>query len=81
MGSNPWPELDLQEIYGKVPAVRIRQHVNPLRQKLQTPTQPLDWNSVFTDSSRPLVLDIGLRRGALCLGACQAHGGAQLPGP
>jgi hypothetical protein len=39
--------------------VRIRQHANPLKRELQVPAGPLDWESVYADSGRPLVLDIG----------------------
>ncbi|MBW4524375.1 MAG: tRNA (guanosine(46)-N7)-methyltransferase TrmB [Phormidium tanganyikae FI6-MK23] len=47
--------------------VRVREHVNPLSRKYQTPTAPPDWSQVFADSSRPLHLDIGCGRGVFLL--------------
>lgn len=47
--------------------VRVREHVNPLSRKYQTPTPAPDWNQVFADSSRPLHLDIGCGRGMFLL--------------
>ncbi|MBW4574161.1 MAG: tRNA (guanosine(46)-N7)-methyltransferase TrmB [Aphanothece sp. CMT-3BRIN-NPC111] len=39
--------------------VRVRQHVNPLSQKYQTPASPPDWEKVYADLTQPLHLDIG----------------------
>lgn len=47
--------------------VRVREHVNPLSRKYQTPTAPPDWSQVFADPSRPLHLDIGCGRGVFLL--------------
>ncbi len=48
-------------------AVRVRQHVNPLAQKYQTPAQALDWEKVYTNVNQPLHLDIGCGRGRFLL--------------
>lgn len=50
-----------------MPVVRVRQHVNPLSQKYQTPVTPPDWAQVFAASDRPLCLDIGCARGNFLL--------------
>ncbi len=47
--------------------VRVREHVNPLSRKYQTPTAPPDWSQVFEDESHPLHLDIGCGRGVFLL--------------
>jgi len=47
--------------------VRVRQHVNPLSQKYQTPVQPLDWEKVYAKVTQPLHLDIGCGRGRFLL--------------
>ncbi|MBD2082070.1 tRNA (guanosine(46)-N7)-methyltransferase TrmB [Leptolyngbya sp. FACHB-17] len=52
--------------------VRVREHVNPLSRKYQTPTTPPDWNQVFADPSLPLHLDIGCGRGIFLLKMAQA---------
>jgi tRNA (guanine-N7-)-methyltransferase len=46
-----------------VAIVRVREHVNPLAQKYQTPIEPPDWEKVFADPTLPLHLDIGCGRG------------------
>lgn len=43
--------------------VRVRQHVNPLSDKYQTPTPPPDWQNIYATFDRPLHLDIGCARG------------------
>lgn len=43
--------------------VRVRQHVNPLSVKFQTPATPPEWSQVFVDPTQPLHLDIGCARG------------------
>ncbi|MDZ8186036.1 MAG: tRNA (guanosine(46)-N7)-methyltransferase TrmB [Nostoc sp. ChiSLP02] len=48
-------------------AVRVRQHVNPLAQKYQTPANPLDWEKVYTNPNQPLHLDIGCAKGLFLL--------------
>ncbi|MBW4615629.1 MAG: tRNA (guanosine(46)-N7)-methyltransferase TrmB [Desmonostoc vinosum HA7617-LM4] len=50
-----------------MPPVRVRQHVNPLAQKYQTPASPLDWEKVYAKLNQPLHLDIGCARGKFLL--------------
>jgi tRNA (guanine-N7-)-methyltransferase len=50
-----------------VALVRVREHVNPLSRRYQTPTAPPDWSQVFADPLRPLHLDIGCGRGMFLL--------------
>ena len=47
--------------------VRVRQHVNPLAQKYQTPANPVDWEKVYAQPNQPLHLDIGCARGQFLL--------------
>ncbi|BAZ39705.1 tRNA (guanine-N(7))-methyltransferase [Calothrix sp. NIES-4101] len=47
--------------------VRVRQHVNPLAQKYQTPANPVDWEKIYTKLNQPLHLDIGCARGRFVL--------------
>ena len=42
---------------------RVRQHVNPLSDKYQTPTTISDWSAKFACLDQPLHLDIGCGRG------------------
>ncbi|PLZ95378.1 tRNA (guanosine(46)-N7)-methyltransferase TrmB [Fischerella thermalis CCMEE 5268] len=51
--------------------VRVRQHVNPLAQKYQTPANPLDWEKTYTKPNQPLHLDIGCARGRFLLQMAQ----------
>jgi len=51
----------------KLARVRVRQHVNPLSQKYQTPTSPPDWDKVYADPNQPLHLDIGCAWGQFLL--------------
>lgn len=44
-------------------AVRVRQHVNPLGKKYQTPASPLDWEQIYAKPNQPLHLDIGCAKG------------------
>jgi tRNA (guanine-N7-)-methyltransferase len=53
--------------------VRVRQHVNPLSQKYQQPTQPPNWDKVYAEPTAPLHLDIGCGRGAFLLEMAQQH--------
>ena len=50
-----------------MPRVRVRQHVNPLSKKYQTPLSPPDWTQVYAKVSSPLHLDIGCARGEFLL--------------
>ncbi|MFN5515142.1 MAG: tRNA (guanosine(46)-N7)-methyltransferase TrmB [Cyanobacteriota bacterium] len=47
--------------------VRVRQHVNPLSQKYQTPIAVPPWEKIYADLSQPLHLDIGCARGKFLL--------------
>ncbi len=47
--------------------VRVRQHVNPLAKKYQTPASPLEWEKIYAQSNQPLHLDIGCARGQFLL--------------
>ena len=50
-----------------MPKVRVRQHVNPLSKKYQTPAQPPNWERIYAQSNQPLHLDIGCARGEFLL--------------
>ncbi|BAY08432.1 tRNA (guanosine(46)-N7)-methyltransferase TrmB [Calothrix sp. NIES-2098] len=52
-------------------AVRVRQHVNPLAQKYQTPVNSLDWDKLYAQPHQPLHLDIGCARGRFLLHMAQ----------
>jgi tRNA (guanine-N7-)-methyltransferase len=45
----------------------VRQHVNPLSEKYQTPISPPNWEKVYDRINRPLHLDIGCARGEFLL--------------
>lgn len=47
--------------------VRVRQHVNPLSNKYQTPVSPPDLQKVYADLDKPLHLDIGCGWGRFLL--------------
>ena len=51
--------------------VRVREHVNPLSRKYQTPARSPDWEKVYADVSQPLHLDIGCGRGRFLLKMAQ----------
>jgi tRNA (guanine-N7-)-methyltransferase len=50
-----------------VPRVRVHQHVNPLAPFYRQSPQPVDVETVFAESDRPLLLDIGCARGRFLL--------------
>ena len=50
-----------------MPKVRVRQHVNPLSQKYQTPITPPQWEDIYAQPTQPLHLDIGCARGEFLL--------------
>ncbi|MBV8887765.1 MAG: tRNA (guanosine(46)-N7)-methyltransferase TrmB [Chroococcidiopsidaceae cyanobacterium CP_BM_RX_35] len=52
-------------------AVRVRQHVNPLSQKYQTPVNPLGWEDIYSNLTQPLHLDIGCGKGHFLLKMAQ----------
>jgi tRNA (guanine-N7-)-methyltransferase len=49
----------------------VRQHVNPLSKKYQTPVSPPNWEKVYAQATRPLHLDIGCARGEFLLSMAQ----------
>jgi tRNA (guanine-N7-)-methyltransferase len=53
--------------------VRVREHVNPLSRKYQTPIEPPDWGQVYVNLSQPLQLDIGCGRGRFLLKMAELH--------
>lgn len=52
-------------------AVRVRQHVNPLARKFQTPTDAPEWDKIYSQLHQPLHLDIGCARGKFILQMAQ----------
>lgn len=58
-----------------MPKVRVRQHVNPLSKKYQTPVNPPNWTTIYAQPTQPLHLDIGCARGEflLSMATIQAH--------
>jgi tRNA (guanine-N7-)-methyltransferase len=52
-------------------AVRVRQHVNPLARKYQTPANPVKWEEVYAQPSQHLHLDIGCGKGLFLLHMAQ----------
>lgn len=53
--------------------VRVRQHVNPLNSKYQTPIQPPDWQQIYAKPTQPLHIDIGCARGKFLLQMAQIY--------
>jgi tRNA (guanine-N7-)-methyltransferase len=53
--------------------VRIRQHVNPLSEKYQSPIAPPDWDKIYQNCNCPLHLDIGCARGEFLLNMAQSQ--------
>lgn len=51
--------------------VRVREHVNPLSKKYQTPVSPPEWSRVYGEADRPLHLDIGCGKGRFLLQMAQ----------
>ena len=51
--------------------VRVRQHVNPLGIRYQTPIDPIDWENIYVDVNQPLLLDIGCARGQFLIDMAQ----------
>ena len=56
-----------------MPRVRVHQHVNPLSPFYRQEPEPVDLKTVFSNPSRPLLLDIGCARGRFLLGMAQAE--------
>jgi tRNA (guanine-N7-)-methyltransferase len=53
--------------------IRVRQHVNPLARKFQTPVDPPAWEKVYAQPNLPLHLDIGCARGRFLLQMAQVE--------
>lgn len=53
--------------------VRVRQHVNPLSHKYQTPVELPDWASIYVGLHRPLHIDIGSGKGQFLLQMAAQH--------
>ncbi len=53
--------------------VRVREHVNPLSQKYQTPISPPDWLTIYSAPKQPLHLDIGCGKGRFLLQMAQVQ--------
>jgi tRNA (guanine-N7-)-methyltransferase len=51
--------------------VRVREHVNPLSKKYQTPASPPDWQKIYAIADQPLHLDIGSGKGRFLLEMAQ----------
>ncbi|OLP18859.1 tRNA (guanosine(46)-N7)-methyltransferase TrmB [Leptolyngbya sp. 'hensonii'] len=51
--------------------VRVREHVNPLSQKYQTPVAPPCWQNLYLQPDQPLHLDIGCGKGRFLLQMAQ----------
>ncbi len=54
-----------------MPKVRVRQHVNPLSKKYQTPVNSPNWEKVYAQVTQPLHLDIGCAKGEFLLRMAQ----------
>ncbi|BAZ85847.1 tRNA (guanosine(46)-N7)-methyltransferase TrmB [Dolichospermum compactum] len=53
--------------------VRVRQHVNPLASKFQTPAASPEWEKIYIQPNLPLHLDIGCARGRFVLKMAQVE--------
>jgi tRNA (guanine-N7-)-methyltransferase len=53
--------------------IRIRQHVNPLARKFQSPIAIPDWQDIYQTRNRPIHLDIGCARGRFLLALAQQN--------
>jgi len=51
----------------------VREHVNPLSKKYQTPINPPDWERLYQALDRPLHLDIGCGKGRFLLQMAQVQ--------
>ncbi len=54
-----------------MPKIRVRNHVNPLSQKYQTPTPPPNWSEIYPLPNQPFHLDIGCGKGQFLLQMAQ----------
>jgi tRNA (guanine-N7-)-methyltransferase len=53
--------------------IRIRQHVNPLARKFQSPIAIPDWQKIYQTCDRSIHLDIGCARGKFLLNLAQQN--------
>lgn len=53
--------------------IRIRQHVNPLARKFQSPIAIPDWQEIYQTCDRQIHLDIGCARGRFLLNLAQQN--------
>ncbi len=63
--------MQTSPVANPIKRVRVREHVNPLGEKYQTPTPPPEWEAIYADWSKPLSLDIGCGRGEYILQMAQ----------
>jgi tRNA (guanine-N7-)-methyltransferase len=64
---SPFFELGLAISAAGQGRTRVRQHVNPLRAEFSAPPPAPDWRQLFTDPTRPLVVDVGCGQGRFLL--------------
>jgi hypothetical protein len=64
----------------QVGGARCRQHVNPLKRELAAPAPALEWDEVYADPTRPLVLDVGSGYGRFLLALAHAKPGHNMLG-
>lgn len=60
-------------------AGRARQHVNPLSAHFQQPCEPPQWDSVFTDLTKPLFIDVGCAYGSYSVAYAKVGPRARCP--
>lgn len=78
---NAFEDLQLEQLGASLgQRVRVRQHVNPFKQSLQIPTEPLLWASVYRDPQLPLVVDIGAGSGRFILAYSRGMPGVNMLG-
>jgi tRNA (guanine-N7-)-methyltransferase len=70
------PSIVLLCSYSENPSIfmailRVREHVNPLSSKYQTPPSIPDWGTIYAHPNLPLHLDIGCARGRFVLQLAQ----------
>jgi len=68
---------DLTTLYEGL-ATHVRQHVNPLSDRLQVPTEAPQWDKVFDDPTLPLQVDVGSGSGRFVLIRAQRMVGGSL---
>ena len=80
MEDSVFAELELNEATQKVGGVRVRQHVNPLKARLQVQAPVPAWSEVFASTARPLIVDIGCGGGRFDLMFAKRHPEANVLG-